>query len=440
MNKVRHRAAAVLVLAALIVAGVCLYVIRFIVNGDEWAGAAVNGNAFVNGRVAVGTITDRNGLVLAEIQDGARVFAEDASVRKASLHIVGDRQGNIGTGALKQYTSRLLGYNPITGIYSLAGNGGTVELSIDARLNVTALDALDGRSGVVAVMNYRTGEILCEVSSPTFDPSDPPEIDENDTSGVYINRFLSSTYTPGSVFKLVTLAAAIENIPDLYDRDFYCDGSVDFGGDTVSCTGAHGSMKIEDALAVSCNCTFAGLAVELGAGTIERYASAFGLTSSQSVDMIATADGRYDYGVEDIDIAWSGVGQYNDAVNPAAMLRFVAAIANDGAAVEMTQLKTSKGSSDGRLLSAGTAEKIASMMNYCVTRTYGSENFPGLELHAKSGTAEVGNDRRPNAWFVGFIDNEDAPLAFVVVIEEGGWGSSAAGEVANKVLQEAVFG
>jgi peptidoglycan glycosyltransferase len=439
MKKVKRRTMAVLVLIILIIAGMGLYLVKYFMSGAEWASSRVNGNAYSGGRLISGTVVDRNGVVLTTVKDGVRVYAEDSSVRRATLHIVGDKNGNIGTGALKVYSSKLLGYNPITGLYSFSDEGATVKLSIDSELNSVALAALDGRSGTVAVMNYETGEILCEVSTPTFDPENPPEIGNDDTSGVYINRFLSSTFTPGSVYKLVTLAAAIENIDDLYEREFYCEGSLAIGNDNVVCTKAHGSLKIEDALAVSCNCVFAQLSMELGADTMEEYADRFGLTSSQSVDGIKTAAGNYDKSDADIDVAWSGVGQYNDLVNPAAMLRFVAAIANSGKAPDMTQLKSGIGiAGKERLMSASTSEKISDIMNYCVSYTYGNENFPGLELYAKSGTAEVGGDSQPNAWFVGFIKNTDHPLCFVVVIENGGWGSSAAGSVANKVLQAAI--
>ncbi len=440
MNKVRRRAYAVIAVVVLIAAGLVFYVVKYAMDGEKWAGSSINGNAFSSGRINCGTITDRNGIVLSEVIDGTRTYAEDTDIRKSTLHIIGDKSGNIGTGALRCYSSQLLGYNPITGIYSLEDGGAVLELSIDAEVNKTALAALNGRNGVVAVMNYKTGEIICEVSAPTFDPENPPEIAEDDTSGVYLNRFLSSTYTPGSTYKLVTLAAAIENINDLYSREFTCTGSLKVGNDNIVCTSAHGSMYIEDALAVSCNCVFAQLAMELGADTLESYASKYGLTENQTVDSISTAAGRYDVSDNDINIAWSGVGQYNDAVNPASMLRFVAAIANSGKAVKMTQLKSSVwSSSDGeRLITQSTATKISSMMDYCVAKTYGDDNFPGLNLCAKSGTAEVGGDKKPNAWFVGFIDDDNMPYAFVVVIEEGGWGSTAAGEVANTVLQEVV--
>jgi peptidoglycan glycosyltransferase len=255
------------------------------------------------------------------------------------------------------------------------------------------------------------------VSSPTYAPADPPEITEGDSKyeGVYINRFLSSTYTPGSIFKLVTLAAAIENIDDLYDRTFTCDGSLEIAGDTVRCTRTHGTLNIEEALAVSCNVTFAHLSEELGGTVLKKYADQFGLTSSLSVDGIKTAAGNFDVAEDGTaNLAWSGIGQYNDTVNPCAMLRLMGAIANGGVAVE-PELIVRKGLSgvfsggSSRLMSADTADQIATMMNYNVVYTYGEENFPGLELYAKSGTAEVGGGEDPHAWFVGFIKNEDYP-------------------------------
>ena len=101
-------------------------------------------------------------------------------------------------------------------------------LTIDADLSRTAWEALDGRKGVAAVYNYQTGDILCMVSNPSFDPADPPEIsdDDSDYEGVYLNRLLSGLYTPGSVFKVVTTAAALEQLPGVEERTFTCDGSV----------------------------------------------------------------------------------------------------------------------------------------------------------------------------------------------------------------------
>jgi len=438
MKKITKRTVSVTVLiaAALLLLG--LFLFKYVRDGREWAGFSANGNAYTNGLLRYGRITDRNGTTLMAVKDGKTTFAKDKATRRATLHAVGDKERNIGTGAISAFASDIEGYSLLNGLYSLEGEGGTLALTLDAELNKTAYKALDGRSGCVAVMDYKTGELLCMVSTPAFDPADPPKLAEDDTSGVYINRFLSASYTPGSVFKLVTLAAAAENLPDLYDRTFTCTGSREIGNGTVVCTKAHGEMKIEDALADSCNCVFGELAAELGADTLARYAQRYGLTDSFTVDGIPTKAGRFEKSEKtSVDLAWSGVGQYNDSINPAAMLRFVAAIANGGRAATM-KLKPSVFNASDRLLSARTADALGSAMSYAVYRTYGAKNFPGLQLCAKSGTAEVGGGKQPHAWFAGFIENEEHPLAFVVVIENGGWGSSAAGSVANKVLQAAI--
>ena len=120
-----------------------------------------------------------------------------------------------------------------------------------------------------------------------------------------------------------------------------------------------------------------------------------------------------------------------------AMLQAMGAIANGGVAVA-PRLVRSESSADNRMLSAQTADTLRQMMAYNVSSNYGSANYPGLSLCAKSGTAEVGGDTAPHAWFVGFLENAEAPLAFVVFIENGGSGSANAGALANTVLQSAL--
>ncbi len=443
MKKVSRRTRALWLLTGLIVVLFLVYVVRLAEGGRAWSAFPSNRSVYADGVLKVGTLTDRDGVMLATVENGARVYSDDWLTRVSTLHAVGDQAGNIGTGALSAFASRLIGYNFVTGVYSRTGAGETVALTLDAELNRAAYAALDGRNGVVGVMNYETGEIVCMVSAPSYDPNDPPDLTSGAYEGVYINRFLSSTYSPGSTFKLVTLAAAIDTIDDLSDRVFTCDGGLYTQDGYVACTGTHGEQSIEDALANSCNSAFGALALELGADKLAEYADKLGLTERGAVDGIKTAAGRFTKADDETaDLAWSGIGQYEDAVCPYAMLRYVAAIAGGGVAPQAHLLKQSGlgsffGGGGERLLSATTADEIAVMMNYNVYKTYGKDNFPGLELYAKSGTAEVGGGAAPHAWFVGFITNEDAPYAFVVVVENGGSGARVAGPVANAVLQAA---
>lgn len=426
MKKVKTRATAALLIAALLVAGVALYLVRLADDGGAWA-------TYFTAAAESGTITDRNGTVLYRTQDGAAVFSDDWTTRLACYHAVGDLQGRVGTGALAQFRARLSGYNFVTGTSS----GKTLALTLDADLNRAAYTALAGRSGAVLVMDYTTGEILCMVSSPADDPASPSE---SPADGTYLNKCLSATYVPGSIFKLVTLAAAIENISDLYTRSFTCAGSTTVDGSTLTCSGTHGQQTIEQALANSCNVAFGGLALELGADTISEYADRFGLTGAHSLNGIETAAGTFDKaGAGTIDLAWSGIGQYHDLVSPFAMLRLVAAIANGGELQEPTLLGKSLLPHTTRLMAQDTADKIADMMNYNVENEYGTWNFPGLSLCAKTGTAETGTGTS-HAWFVGFLQDEAHPYAFVVLVENAGAGLKNAGPVANAVLQAAVNG
>lgn len=447
MKQVNQRTVLVLLLTLLLAGGTGIFCFLYVTQGSRWAAFSANQHAYTDGKLTAGQIYDRNGVLLFDAATGD--YAEDAAIRKATLHVVGDKQGNIATSVRSALASHLVGFSPIFGTVT---GGHKVTLTIDAELNKVAYEALNGKKGAVAVCNYRTGEILCMVSTPTFDPENPPTISENSTTyeGVYLNRVLSGLYAPGSVFKLVTTAAALENLSGLSDWSFTCTGSLDLGEDTITCPEAHGTEDLSAALAKSCNCAFAQLAVQLGGDTLKRYAEDAGLLSSQSISGIATAAGRFDVAdAGSADLGWSGVGQYHDLVNPCGMLTLMNAIASDGTPVIPKLIKkettmsgfpaalnlTHTGAS---VWSASTCEKLKEMMANDVAVTYGQSNFGDLKLCAKSGTAEVEEGKSPHAWFVGFLDDEEHPLSFVVIVENGGSGAKVAGSVANQVLQAAV--
>jgi len=426
MKKVSFRAYAAIIIAFAILFGLGTYVGRFFNDGEDWA-------LYFNGSRASCTITDRNGVVLAQKSTAGKYYAESADVRTACYQLVGDYAGNVGTGALQKFQKLMLKYNIFFGIEDIESQ--ELKLTVDSDLNLIATEALAGRKGAVLVCNYKTGEILCMVSSPSMDPLYPPE---ELPEGVYLNRCISSTFVPGSVFKLVTLTAAIENIPDLYERSFYCAGSMDVNGVTVTCTGCHGAQTIEQALSNSCNCAFGTIALELGPKVMEEYAERLGITESHRLDDIDTARGTFDADVKGSPaLAWSGIGQYLDLVCPYSMLRIVSAIGNGGTLNEPSLLGQSTKTTE--LISSDTAQRVGEMMSYNVVNHYGSYNFPGLNLAAKTGTAELGNGEADHAWFAGFLNDEAHPYAFVVLVENGGSGLGAASPVANAVLQAAVL-
>ncbi len=443
MKQLAYRAAMVLCFIALLGGGTLLFCTRYVTDGADWASSRVNSGVYENGKLRRGTVYDRNGETLYDAAEGS--YADGKAVRKATLHLVGDRAGNIASSATRGMADRLVGFNPITGT-SLGGRD--LYLTVDAELSAAAYEALNGQKGAVAVYNYETGELLCSVSAPTFDPENPPEsVEDEKYEGVYINRVFAGLYTPGSTFKLVTAAAALENIRDLESRSFHCSGKTTVGGEEITCPYAHGEMDFAGALANSCNGVFATLAAELGGETLQEYFAAAGLAGSMDVSGVKTAAGSFTVADNTGDLGWSGVGQYKDTVNPAAMLRLMGGIANGGSAA-VPRLVAKETTESGRTVSTGrteftklwkaeTCEKLASLMRNNVTAVYGQKQFGELAVCAKSGTAEVGEGKRPHAWFVGFVEDESLPLAFVVVVENGGSGSKVAGSVAAKVLAAA---
>ncbi|MGI5963768.1 MAG: penicillin-binding transpeptidase domain-containing protein [Lawsonibacter sp.] len=453
MKKLERRALLCLVLAGLLFVGLLVFFVRFMISGSSWAASPFNRHLYNSqGILLSGTVLDRYGEVLTTVDDeGQRVYADSSTRRKATLHVVGDLYGNIGTGAMNAFADKLTGYTLLGGAYG-AEQGNELYLTIDAELNETAYQALNGRKGTVGVYNYKTGEILCLVSAPSYDPVNVPEdLESNERyEGAYLNRFLSSTFPPGSVFKTVTLAAALEELPDLEERTWSCTGSTQIGEGTVTCSKAHGEQNIQQALANSCNVVFGQLAVELGDKKLEQYTRQVGLMDSYSINGIPTAKGSFSFDTEgaDNELAWAGVGQGQDRVNPCALLVYMGAIANGGkAAVPCLIQKVEQPGlpslpqftrQTGRLISTDIAQKLGDMMANNVQTVYGASRFPDVEVCAKSGTAEVGNGEKPHAWFAGFLRNEDAPYAFVVLVENGGSGADVAGSVAAKVLKAAV--
>lgn len=442
MKILSRRAAVLLVFICLFLFGVTVFLFNYLKNGSTWALYPTNQHLYTNGQLMTGSVIDRNGMTLAQTVDGVRKYNADQTIRTAVMQTVGDSNGDVATGAQVVFGKELSSWNLLNGAYHFNSGGSEIKLTIDANLCATAYSALNGRKGAVAVYNYQTGEILCMASSPSFDPENPPNVKSNPDKyeGVYLNRVLSGTYTPGSVFKLVTVAAAIDNLPGVTSRIFHCDGSVDIGGGKVTCPEAHGTVNLNQALADSCNVTFATLASEMGANTLQKYANLAGFNSSLTVNGIKTAVGRVDApSAKGADIGWAGIGQYTDTANPLNFMAYVGAIANNGVRVT-PKLLLGSGSESKQILSQSTANAIKDMMRYDTVNNYGDRNYPGLNLCAKSGTAQLAKGEQPNAWFAGFVDRTDCPLAFVVVIENGGAGSSVAGPVANKVLQAAVSG
>ena len=447
MNRVTKRTWMMAVFVVLLLGGMLFFVGEYALKADKWAVSTGSPHVYNNSNLGNGTVVDRDGNVLLDISDGRR-YSDNAETRASTMHWLGDRKGSIQAKAVANYAALLAGYDKVNGLYDYAGSTGVEKLTLSASVQNTALRALNGRKGTVGVYNYKTGELLCAVTSPTYDPDNVPDI-ASDTSGqydgVYLNRFLQSTYVPGSIFKVVTTAAALDCVPDILDKTFTCYGAYEYGTEKVTCEKAHGTLTLKTALANSCNCSFAQIAELVGKKNMVKYVEQFGVTDSLSFDGVTTAEGNYDISnTAPVSFAWSCIGQHTDLINPARYMTFMGAIAGGGVGAEpylVSEVRSgeeltyeAKTKTIGRIMSQDVADQVRAYMRNNVQSVYGDWNFNGMNVCAKSGTSQLGGGQKSNAMFAGFVEDEQYPLAFIVVVENGGYGSATCVPVLSKVL------
>lgn len=447
MNRITKRTWLMALFILVLVGGMLFFLGEYAVEAGDWIVFQGSPHIYNGTNIGFGTVTDRSGETLLDL-NGGRTYSENSSTRKSTLHWLGDRTGYISAGAVSSHAAEMAGFDRVSGIYDASGEGGKIHLTISAKVQNAALEAMNGRKGTIGVYNYKTGEILCALTTPTYDPDNVPDI-ANDTSdtygGVYLNRFLQSAYVPGSIYKIVTTSAALDCVPGIEDMTFTCNGKLEYGTEAVTCEKAHGTQTLKQALANSCNCAFAQVAKLVGRENMIKYVDKFQVADSISFDGVTSVEGNYDISETGaVSFAWSCIGQHSDLINPARYMTFMGAIAGGGVGAEpyivsrvesgdeiTYQAKTRK---TDRIMSKDVAETVESYMRNNVTAVYGDGNFPGLHVCAKSGTSQLGGGQTSNAMFAGFVADEEYPLAFIVVVENGGYGSHTCVPVLKPVL------
>lgn len=448
MNRVARRSLVVLIFVLALLAGVIFFSIEFVIHGDSWATFQGSPHVYNGSNINCGVILDRTGVELLDLTDG-RDYSNDASLRKATIHWLGDRDGYISAPAVAYHAKAMAGFDTFNGIYAYGDAVGKASLTISSKIQKAAQEAMGSHKGTVAVYNYKTGEILCAVTTPTYDPDNEPDIKADTTgayNGVYVNRFIQSAYVPGSIFKVVTTAAALDCVEGIEEMTFTCKSRREYGTEAVTCKKAHGTQNLKQALANSCNCAFSQIADLVGKKNMVAYVKKFGITEPMSFDGITTARGNYDISdAAPVSFAWSCIGQYTDLINPAQYMTFMGAIANGGSAakpylVSLVQgggeiTYQAKSSEIGTVMSPEIAGILTEYMRNNVIQTYGADRFPDVKVCGKSGTSELGGDLESNAMFAGFVADDRYPLAFVCVVEGGGAGAKTCVPVLNKVLK-----
>ena len=355
--------------------------------------------------------------------------------------------------------------------------GGNVQLAANAAAQDAAwegLEALPGDAqGAVVALEPTTGRVLAMASTPTFDPNKLASHDfgavadlskelNADPSEPLINRAISTTLPPGSTFKLVTAAAAIES--GNYDADSQVPGGYRFklpqsttsvgNYDGGNCGGRR--ITLTQALQVSCNVTFMSLANELGVEAMADQAEAFGFNDTSLEDLGGQAESLYPRDLDPPQTALSGIGQSSVTATPLQMAMVVAAIANDGdvmrpyvvdevRAANLSVLDRTDPQSISKAISSTTAEELTTMMVATVdSGTATPAQIPGVQVAGKTGTAQSTADRPPYAWFVSFAPADDPQVAVAVLVQSSDTsrseigGGRLGGPIAKAVMEAVI--
>jgi peptidoglycan glycosyltransferase len=345
--------------------------------------------------------------------------------------------------------------------------GADLRLTIQPEVQKTAVSELEklGKRGSVVAIDVSTGAVLAMASTPSFDAN---ELASNwqqlnaDPDAPLLNRATQGLYTPGSAFKIITTAAALENgmRPDQSFRDD--KGYIDIFGNRINNyrTAPFGDHTLKEAFAQSINTTFAQVGDQLGRELLIDYQKKFGLYSKPPFDLPEEeikASGRYEEGklaspgdpLDRVAVVWMSIGQENVQVTPLQMAMIAQSVANGGKMMRPfsvdsvsdfngTIIHQTSPDQIGEPIRPETARQLTDMMISVVNEGTGSKaKTDQVQIAGKTGTAEV-EGRGPNAWFVGFAPAKNPKVAIAVVIEDSDAGGGISGPVAKETLLAAL--
>ena len=353
--------------------------------------------------------------------------------------------------------------------------GASVETSIDTKLQQAAYMMLDGREGAVVAIEPSTGRVLALVSTPSYDPNrlashDTAKANTNyrqlvtDKANPMLNRTASELYPPGSTFKTVVAAAALESGKYQPDTQIPAGASYTLPGTATNLTnttsaaaGSNGQISLSDAIAYSSNTAMAQLGVALGGKAISDQATKLGFgstitidssTGSQSMTSVAS---KFPSSTTDDKLALASIGQGDTLETPLQNAMIASAIANDGKLMQPTLVDRVRASDLSVLstttphvlsdaFSADTADKLTGMMQAVVTKDAPTLSIPGVNVAAKTGTAQIGmSNSSTDAWVMGFAPAEDPKIAVAVVVHNANdFGVTAAGPIFHEIIREAL--
>jgi penicillin-binding protein A len=339
--------------------------------------------------------------------------------------------------------------------------GGNIQTTIDSRVQQAAYNAMTkpgtgaAYTGAVVALRPQTGEILAMVSTPSYDPNPLSAHKGSDQEAAWrqvadafnpkkpmLNRAISDNYPPGSTFKLVIAAAALEDGQNK-DMQLPADSSIKLPGTNADLEnfngnhcgpGGNATVSLETALQLSCNTAFATLADQLGKEKVREQAEKFGIGQTDLRIPMGVVTSGIGSLPDRAALFQTGIGQKDVRLTPLQDAMVAAAIANNGILmrpqlVQKTLAPDLEVMSDfdpdelGRAMSGGNAQELRDMMKKSEENTKGDGKVAGLVIASKTGTAEHGSDPKrtpPHAWYVAFAPADNPQIAVAVLVESGG--------------------
>ena len=351
-------------------------------------------------------------------------------------------------------------------LYVPAQVGSTLRLTIDREVQAAVERAVrecaqvnEAQQVQAIVMDVNTGAVRAMAMYPTYDPADPPREDIEQLNELMRITTLSDVYEPGSTFKMLTAAAAIDCGATNPQEGFYCSGRITVSGSTVRCWGApHGAESMKKALQNSCNPVFTQLALRLGSDRFYRYLHAFGLGKRTGIDLYGEASGILiaQSRVKDVDLARIGFGQ-SVAVTPIQMITAACAVVNGGRLMKPYLVEAIL-SEDGKEtevisptvvanpISAKTSATMRELLGSVVAEGGGKNaRVDGWSVGGKTGTAQIYKNGRIESnlhigSFVGFAPVEEPEVAVLVIVDEAqvkpDYGGTTAAPFAAQIFSE----
>lgn len=437
-----------------------LYLVYFLmVKSEAFINNEYNGlQALFEEEVEKGDILTSDGYVIAEtITDADGNSVRNYPYGEMFAHLTGYSL-NVRTGLEKQLNFMLLRSNThfveqlMCELTNEKKKGDNVTTTIRYDLQEAAYDALGNYDGAVIVMEPSTGRILAMVSKPTYNPNTIEQDWESlqDGSALY-NRATQGQYTPGSVFKMMTLLAYMECNPETYsDYSYECTGEITINNKTIHCAGnkAHGAADLKTSFSKSCNTSFVNMMQSVDEEVFQKLCNSMLFNQNLPIAFESSMSGFSLAETDDTALKMdTAIGQGKTLVSPLHMAMLASAVCNDGVVMRpqlVEEVNNYKGvtveNTKSKEYKTLFTEKQLSVLKEFMRETVENGTASRLNKEAytaygKTGTAQTTNDlNKTNAWFVGYAEYEGKELAIAVVVEDSGTGSTYAVPVAEKIF------